>query len=484
MPDEIELLQMFRADTPVPPASAWARAASAVAAARSQESPAGRGLWRVLSGRMRLGWRQAIAACAAATVVAVVAALLAVVLPGMGRLTSPVHTAWEPARQIPGTAVPGKWAGSWQLASYLVSTGWQVDTAGPQPGLLTCPTVRTCYVEGNNASSASGPADMNAFYVSNDGAATWSVLPVPAGITFTSALSCGSAVSCSAGALYGSQPVFMVTGNGGHSWTIDPLPAGDGRIFKLSCPSPMTCRGLASTTGKPIAMGFAGIMSSVRLVATTDGGRHFTQTRFPAGQSMQDISCPTASYCVTVGVYDASVPDTFRAVVLISRDGGLSWRHGTFPARVGLAAFPQVACTDRVHCWTIGTAGGASVMAVSADGGSTWTARRLPATVPDPQLFAFACSSAAVCYVAGEDSIPERIGNTYNAGSAVVAVTRDGGLTWTRVSFPRPAQVPGGMQGDSFMAIGQIQCPRADTCIALGPSDQGSKSTPVYRTAP
>ena len=30
------------------------------------------------------------------------------------------------------------------------------------------------------------------------------------------------------------------------------------------------------------------------------------------------------------------------------------------------------------------------------------------------------------------------------------------------------------------MMVGTIQCPQLDACIALGVSDQGSKSTPVY----
>jgi hypothetical protein len=61
-----------------------------------------------------------------------------------------------------------------------------------------------------------------------------------------------------------------------------------------------------------------------------------------------------------------------------------------------------------------------------------------------------------------------------------VVVTRDAGRTWQRISFAVPAKVPSGMQGDSFMSIGQIQCPQANACIAIGVSDQGSTSTPVY----
>jgi hypothetical protein len=36
------------------------------------------------------------------------------------------------------------------------------------------------------------------------------------------------------------------------------------------------------------------------------------------------------------------------------------------------------------------------------------------------------------------------------------------------------------MQGDSFMDIAQIQCPQPDACVAIGASDQGSSSTPIY----
>src|SRR5262249_34058311 len=69
------------------------------------------------------------------------------------------------------------------------------DHGGPEPGPLTCPTATTCYVEGDNATSASGPPDMDTMYVSYDGAVSWNALPVPAGITFTSALSCASGPS-------------------------------------------------------------------------------------------------------------------------------------------------------------------------------------------------------------------------------------------------------------------------------------------------
>ncbi len=121
-----------------------------------------------------------------------------------------------------------------------------------------------------------------------------------------------------------------------------------------------------------------------------------------------------------------------------------------------------------------------TVIAFSSDGGATWTASTLPHTIPYPMIDALTCPTTRTCYGAGSDNIAQRIGNTYNGSSPVVAITHDAGRTWQRVTFAVPAKVPCGMQGDSFMDIGQIQCPQPDACIAIGVSDQGSTSTPIY----
>jgi hypothetical protein len=66
---------------------------------------------------------------------------------------------------------------------------------------------------------------MDSLYASGDGARTWSVLPVPAGVTFTSALACATPDDCAAGGLYyGHQPIYLSTTSGGHSWTVAPMP--------------------------------------------------------------------------------------------------------------------------------------------------------------------------------------------------------------------------------------------------------------------
>jgi photosystem II stability/assembly factor-like uncharacterized protein len=344
---------------------------------------------------------------------------------------------------------------------------------------------------------------MKSFYVSTDGAQTWSVLPVPDGVTFTSALSCGSVADCAAGGLYyGHQPVYLTTANGGHSWTVRPLPAGVGQIMTLACVTATTCRGLASASGQTMTQGFGKLFSGARFFVASDDGRHFAVASFPKDAAIQSVACPTAFHCVAVGVhssFDPRVgPDLDHGVLLTSDDGGMTWHRGAWPQGYGPGPQPEVTCADASHCAMIGfverngTVGNQvgftsgkdavqyTVIGFSSDGGATWTTSTLPRSMPYPMIEALTCPTTTTCYAAGGHLIAQRIGSTYNAESSVVAITHNAGRTWQRVTFAVPAQVPGGMQGDSFMGIGQIECPQADACVAIGSSDQGSTSTPIY----
>jgi hypothetical protein len=516
MLDEIDLLRQFRADTPGPDNAAWERARTAIAMASPPADTQPAAAQPAAAWRDRRRWpgdrrsgpppsRRVRIAVGVALVAGAVAGLIAIVKQGPPTLSRPISTTWQPSRPLPspGHAVRAP-AGTWRLMSYLIARSWQENTAGPAPGLLTCPTATTCYVEGNSATSPSGPADMNSFYVSIDGAQTWNVLPVPAHVTFTSALACATRDACAAGGLYyGAQPIYLTTTTGGHSWTVRPLPAGVGRIIKLNCVTATTCRGLASASGKPMTPGFEMLLSDMHFVVTSDGGKRFTVVPFPKGESIQNVTCPTASHCVAVGLHShadlRNGPDLDHGVLLTSDDGGLTWRKRVWPSGYGPGVFPEITCVDASHCAMIGfverdgtvtdqlgdvmSGKGAiqySVIAFSSDGGATWTASTLPRTIPYPMMDALTCPSARTCYAAGSDLIAQRIGGTSNAASSVVAITHDAGRTWQRVSFAVPAKVPSGMQGDSFMTIGQIECPQVDACVAIGVSDQGSTSTPIY----
>lgn len=509
MPDEIDLLRTFRSDTPGPGEAAWEKARTAVTTVTAVTEPVPLPRPRRARSRLRFRRRTAVIAGAVAMTAAVVAGVLVSVLPGPPSLRETLTTAWQPARALPsGPAGLKESSGQWRLTSYLSLRGWQENTSSPkQASGLTCPTARTCYVEGNSATSGSGPNDINALYVSGDGGQTWSVLPVPAGVTFTSDLACTMASDCVAGGLYyGHQGVYLSTTSGGHSWRVTPLGAGADQIIDLTCTSATSCRGLLQTSTSMLwdYMGLAG--PGIKLISTVDGGQHFTISSFPAGTSAQSLSCPTSTHCVASGVpiprgnAGQEEPDSTTSAVLVTDNGGASWQRVALPQHVGVS-LPEITCSDAAHCTLLGyvigpgsqggsmpVSGGGkytypdqySVVGFSADGGRSWTIRKLPKNIPGPFLNSLACPTARVCYAVGQDDIPQKVGTASNAGSAVIAITRDGGQTWHPVRFAIPANTPGDLVY-TFADISGIQCPQVNVCVATGTYHQGSMSSvPVY----
>ena len=251
---------------------------------------------------------------------------------------------------------------------------------------MTCPTTATCYVEGDNSPSARGPADLDSFFVSHDAGLSWSVLPVPSGLTFSTALSCAAAADWRRAC----RPLQLAAGvcphlaDGGHSWTIDPLPADtDGAIFQLSCPT-TTCNALvtASPVQLPVAQQYHGGVTFLRI---TDSGRHFATSSFPAGMSMQTMSCPTDRECVAVGVSSGRLGANdiaSRGFVQITTNGGATWTQGRLAAGISPGYSPVITCPDASHCFMLGTANpktDTGDVAMSADGGRTWAnSGRLP----------------------------------------------------------------------------------------------------------
>jgi len=475
MRDEIHQLRAFRASTPEPDAAAWSRAERAISEARQQ--PAHRLRTRRLSRWRMPTWR--VLGALSALPVAAVAALIAVLL-----------------SSGPATTNTDSSGLSWSLAGYFVPEGYQLSTHGPAPGPLTCPSATTCYDQADLVPHqvADGRLVRRTYqwddlYVSKDGAHTWQAVRLPDGLAFTSRLVCQTADTCSAGAIDHGTPAFTVTRDGGRTWTTSPLPAGTGRITVLTCPAATTCRALANVGGSLIA----------QHLVTTDGGRHFTVSSFPAVDSISQLSCPTVNHCIAAGrgtAYDIS----FTGLVLVSNDGGVTWRPGTLPR--AMTADSPIDCVDAEHCFAAGlhtigtyhdgvTAGITKLydeMLASDDGGVTWTVRPLSARFPSPLIDNVACVSASTCYITGSDSVAQSFdnGKATSGGSYYAAVTQDAGLTWQAMSMAEPpsSQLQPGEPPDVFMSVSSLQCPQVNVCIAMADNVAGNKHAAIYTTAP
>ena len=127
MPDEIDLLRLFRADTPEPDEAAWEKARSAVTAVRGTavEEPV------VVAGRRRDHWwrrpQHRVGVISGAALAAGIAAgIVSGLLQGPPTLSGPLVTGWQAGRALAPAATSLQVSpGGWRLLSHLVPQGWQ-----------------------------------------------------------------------------------------------------------------------------------------------------------------------------------------------------------------------------------------------------------------------------------------------------------------------------------------------------------------------
>jgi hypothetical protein len=486
---------------------------------------------------------------------AVVAAAIAVpiVVTSGGGLVHPVTTHYEAGGAfVPPSksSKPHTATGHWQLVTALkvLNGSWQQNTLGPPPGLLTCAPGGVCYVMSGKYASASAATPLSeSLYVSDDLGLQWSVLPMPDGFDLSTPLSCPQTLICAVGGTLHGQPVLLDTVDGGHQWTLTPLTGVSGVLLDLVCSSATSCSGIVGPSS--LGIGGGNFRPNTNLnesfVTTSDGGLQWTSRALPADDAVMNLSCPDAAHCVMAGFENNGDTLTPPSFVMVTSDGGVTWSDASFPTGFTVRIPNGMSCADDLHCVVLGTipapvanppqcssvpgppatpkgtppttqvlspsvkqiadaegqlateaneqegANGygfecspsgtqlLSDIAVTSDGGHTWTPESLPSDVPDPQLVDISCPTAAVCWVSGSESIGITVGNAHDAGSSMLLGTTDGGTTWSKVTFSVPTGAPN-FAGQEYLSMGSISCLSSDACVALGAGAQSSPTAPVY----
>lgn len=232
-----------------------------------------------------------------------------------------------------------------------------------------------------------------------------------------------SAVSSSVAWVSGAGGTVLRTTDGGRTWTRLRVPNADALDFR-------DVDATSATTAHVLSIGPG---EASRIYQTTDGGTTWT----PRFRNME----PDAFFdAMTFADQDrgVAISDSVgeRFVIRETSDGGRTWTAVPAdrlpPARAGEGAFAasgsNVSMVGRDHIW-IGLSS-ARVLR-STDGGRRWTVHATPvATAEAAGIFSIAFRTPRQGVVVGGDYRNEA------AAIANVALTSDGGVTWTRATGP------------------------------------------------
>ncbi|SHG82044.1 IPT/TIG domain-containing protein [Jatrophihabitans endophyticus] len=233
--------------------------------------------------------------------------------------------------------------------------------------------------------------------------------------------------------------------------------AADLEYSATRCPAVGTCISLGSD--------FSGAGPVARV---TTNGRTITQrVPVPADSDgdgtadLADLACPTATYCVAVGGYNAD------SASLISTWDGRAWTSVTAPVppegdNGAVGALLHVACGGPGHCVAFD-----QQHVYTLDGG-TWqvTAAPVPAGSRHVVLDHVSCPVAGWCTVTGS-------ADTATTSRNIVAVRA--GTTWTSRFLPNPPHWKQKFNPD----VDGLDCAHRDRCTLLAGGLAGGGAAPL-----
>lgn len=248
----------------------------------------------------------------------------------------------------------------------------------------------------------------------------------------------------------GSNGIVLRTLDGGAAWSVIPVPGAEKTDFRdIEAFGP----------DEAVVMG---IDRPARIFRTADGGRTWIKAyeNDSPGIFLDGMSFFDGKHGLAVGD-----PMDGRFFVLVTADGGASWRPLPFEsrpaARDGEAAFAasgtSAAVLGRDRAW-LATGGSAARVWRSEDRGLHWAA--VPSGLIEGRSSA---GGFSVAFLDRRSGIA--VGGDYRAEAAAegnAAVSSDGGRTWVPVTSARP----GGFREAVAFAPGT----RPPLAVAVGPS--------------
>lgn len=188
---------------------------------------------------------------------------------------------------------------------------------------------------------------------------------------------------------------------------------------------------------------------------TTDGGAHWKRLGDSRAHRSQ---CPWAS--MVFSSYSTGWVTTFCGLasgqpeILVSHDGGATWRSQTLPATPAEATYvsPPEFFDPNHGILTFNSTGPVANLLVTSDGGVTWVKRVFPDTV----VVAGAFIDPRHGWVISGSSALNQNDASLNGVLAPLYRTDDGGATWTRIQSNLPLITPKGRVVELWFVTEQV----------------------------
>jgi hypothetical protein len=299
-------------------------------------------------------------------------------------------------------------------------------------GSFTIATTPSGTASYNDVSCAVGSADCTAAGALTDGAvalaesvtsgSTWTSQSLPLSLTKLGGVSCGSSSTCVAVGTSLAGGTVEVTTNAGTSWTGHTI-AGVSAVASVVCFSASDCDAVGAGT------------ATGDLLVSTDGGTSWTPTPLPTTAFNMNtpvaLSCRSALECVVIG---STVGGTYET--LSTTNGGSTWAATT--SSLTEDTLDAISCSSASDCVATGVdeSSGLALILDSTNFGTTWTSETVPDTPAEYEsLLGVSCPSTSDCVAVGEV-------NPFSAGSSDTAAftSSDGGVSWSEHLLTPPQQ--------------------------------------------
>jgi hypothetical protein len=356
---------------------------------------------------------------------------------------------------VTGTGIDGTLVESWNGSTWSIVSSPNSGISGSVLTAVSCISASSCTAAGSNSGNP------ETTLIESWNGTAWSVVSSPdqgTGGSALSGVSCVSASSCTAVGNYAASAGVLQTlaeSWNGSTWSIVSSPnqgsAENNELAAVSCRAASACTAVGSYDYYDVETN-----AYAHTLAEAWNGSTWSVVTSPSHvsfvDSLNDVSCVSASFCVAVGSYlnGARVVRT-----LIESWNGSAWSLVTSPNKFTAAnVLDSVSCVSATFCVAVGSWSNGSAALVETWNGSTWSVAPAPAgggaSFSTAELLGVSCPSVSFCVADGWEGGP--------SGNSTLAESWNGS-TWSLISIPNPAH---------NQRLLDVACASASSCFAVG----------------